>query len=320
MSGQSSGQLPGQPPQPDKATGSPAGTKADIKAARESIHENVVAEPDLQVRCFSYEDAGVRVPAHWHHSLEILLVDTGDMEVNINDMRLQLQKDDFVLINSGDIHSTSCSEHARICVLQIPYPFLKSNIPEYDRIRFRTGSCGDKETDRTFRFLLNQLQEYGGQNFRPHKQLLPELRSCLSLHFKSLLYELLYLCVSNYQLPEADRGGRFSETERARLIAVTDYVNAHYAEPVTLQDAAAVVALNPEYFCRFFKKSMGITFLGFVNQVRFSHVCSDILHTDRSVTEILARHGFTNYKLFRRMFHETYGCTPSAKRKEVSGR
>ena len=97
------------------------------KTARESIHENVVAEPDLQVRCFSYEDAGVRVPAHWHHSLEILLIDTGSMEVNMNDTRLQLQMGDFVLINSGDIHSTSCSEHARICVLQIPgirpYPF-----------------------------------------------------------------------------------------------------------------------------------------------------------------------------------------------------
>ena len=75
-----------------------------------------------------------------------------------------------------------------------------------------------------------------------------------------------------------------------------------------------------QYFCRFFRKSMGITFLEFVNQVRFSHVCRDILHTDQSIMEILVRHGFTNYKLFRRMFPETYGCTPSAKRKEVSGR
>ena len=317
---QQTGQLTGQLQRPDKAAGSPSGPKADIKAARESIHENVIVEPNLQVRCFSYEDAGVRVPAHWHHSLEILLIDTGSMEVNMNDTRLQLQMGDFVLINSGDIHSTSCSEHARICVLQIPYPFLKSNIPEYDHIRFRTGSCGKEETDRTFRLLLRQLQECGGQNLRPQKQPQPELSPGLSLHFKSLLYELLYLCVLRYQLPEADRGGRFSDTERARLIAVTDYVNAHYTEPVTLQEAAAVVALNPEYFCRFFKKSMGITFLEFVNQVRFSHVCRDILHTDQSITEILARHGFTNYKLFRRMFHETYGCTPSAKRKEVSGR
>lgn len=227
------------------------------KTARESIHENVVAEPDLQVRCFSYEDAGVRVPAHWHHSLEILLIDTGSMEVNMNDTRLQLQMGDFVLINSGDIHSTSCSEHARICVLQIPYPFLKSNIPEYDHIRFRTGSCGKEETDRTFRLLLRQLQECGGQNFRLQKQQQPEQRPGLSLHFKSLLYELLYLCISSYQLPESEQNGHFNDTERARLIAVTDYVNAHYTEPVTLQEAAAVVALNPEYFCRFFKKAWG---------------------------------------------------------------
>ena len=288
------------------------------KAARESIHENVIVEPDLQVRCFSYEDAGVRVPAHWHHSLEILLIATGSMEANINDMRLLLHEGDFVLVNSGDIHSTGCSEHSRICVLQIPYPLLKSNIPEYDRIRFCTGPCGDGKTDAAFRLLLQKLQDCGGQNMNLRKQ--SEQRPGLSLHFKSLLYELLYLCVSRYQLPETDRGGRFSDTERARLIAVTDYVNEHYTEPVALQDAAAVVALNPEYFCRFFKKSMGITFLEFVNQVRFSHVCQDILHTDLSITEILARHGFTNYKLFRRMFHETYGCTPSAKRKEASGR
>ncbi|HJC23828.1 MAG TPA: AraC family transcriptional regulator [Candidatus Eisenbergiella merdavium] len=288
------------------------------KAARESIHENVIVEPDLQVRCFSYEDAGIRVPAHWHHSLEILLIATGSMEANINDMRLLLHEGDFVLINSGDIHSTGCSEHSRICVLQIPYPLLKSNIPEYNRIRFCTGPCGDEKTDAAFRLLLQKLQDCGGQNMNLRKQ--SEQRPGLSLHFKSLLYELLYLCVSRYQLPETDRGGRFSDTERARLIAVTDYVNEHYTEPIALQDTAAVVALNPEYFCRFFKKSMGITFLEFVNQVRFSHVCQDILHTDLSITEILARHGFTNYKLFRRMFHETYGCTPSAKRKEASGR
>ena len=288
------------------------------KTARESIHENVVAEPDLQVRCFSYEDAGVRVPAHWHHSLEILLIDTGSMEVNMNDTRLQLQMGDFVLINSGDIHSTSCSEHARICVLQIPYPFLKSNIPEYDHIRFRTGSCGKEETDRTFRLLLCQLQECGGQNFRLQKQQQPEQRPGLSLHFKSLLYELLYLCISSYKLPESEQSGRFSDTERARLIAVTDYVNAHYTDPVTLQEAAAVVALNPEYFCRYFKKHMGVTFLEYVNSIRLSHIHQDLLETDEAISVLLERHGFLNYRLFVRMFRNAYGCSPSALRREAS--
>ena len=312
-----------------------------------SIHENVVVEPDIQVRCFTYEDAGVLVPAHWHHSLEILLIDAGSMEVTLNDTRLSLHAQDFVLINSRDLHSTNCPEHSRICVLQIPSPFLKRNIPEYDRLRFRSGPCGSDMTDAAFRRLLSGLQQCRetkagttrkpGANSRhadadreaaqqtvclPGSSGLrhadPELSSGLILHFKSLLYELLSLCVTSYLLPESEQSCGPDDTERSRLIAITDYVNAHYSEPISLQDAAAVVALNPEYFCRFFKKNMGITFLEYVSQVRFSHVCQDILHSGQSVTDILARHGFSNYKLFRRMFRETYGCTPSAKRREIS--
>lgn len=282
---------------------------------RESIHETVTVDPGIPVRCFTYEDAGILVPAHWHHSLEILLIESGGMTVTLNDARLSLHAQDFVLINSGDLHSTNCPEHSRVRVLQIPYPFLKQNIPEYDRLRFRSGPCGAPGTDAAFRHLLRSLQgcrETDGFSA-------PSISSSArSLHFKSLLYELLSLCVSSYLLPEAEREQSLSDTERARLITVTDYVNAHYSEPVSLRGAAAAVALNPEYFCRFFKKNMGITFLEYVSQVRFSHVCQDILHTDQSVTDILSRHGFTNYKLFRRMFRETYGCTPSAKRREAA--
>ena len=282
---------------------------------RESIHETVTVDPGIPVRCFTYEDAGILVPAHWHHSLEILLIESGGMTVTLNDARLSLRAQDFVLIGSGDLHSTNCPEHSRVRVLQIPYPFLKQNIPEYDRLRFRSGPCGAPGTDAAFRHLLRSLQgcrETDGFSA-------PSISSSArSLHFKSLLYELLSLCVSSYLLPEAEREQSLSDTERARLITVTDYVNAHYSEPVSLRGAAAAVALNPEYFCRFFKKNMGITFLEYVSQVRFSHVCQDILHTDQSVTDILSRHGFTNYKLFRRMFRETYGCTPSAKRREAA--
>ena len=109
-----------------------------------------------------------------------------------------------------------------------------------------------------------------------------------------------------------------TDEERTRLITVMDYVNAHYNESISLSDAASLIALNPEYFCRFFKKNMGITFLEFVNQVRFSHICEDILRTDTSITELLTRHGFTNYKLFRRMFSERFHATPTEIRKHVS--
>lgn len=89
------------------------------------IHENIQVEPEIQVRCFSYEDAGVLVPRHWHNSLEILYIAGGDMDIMINDSAFLLETGDFAIINSRDIHATSCSEHSRIQVLQIPYPFFK---------------------------------------------------------------------------------------------------------------------------------------------------------------------------------------------------
>jgi AraC-like DNA-binding protein len=97
---------------------------------------------------------------------------------------------------------------------------------------------------------------------------------------------------------------------------IIDYVKEHYAEPITLKNAAALVSLNQEYFCRFFKKNMGTTFLDYLNEERMSHIYRDVIDTNNSITQILDTHGFTNYKLFIRMFREKYGCTPIKKRKQ----
>ena len=69
------------------------------------------------------------------------------------------------------------------------------------------------------------------------------------------------------------------------------------------------------YFSRLFKKCMGITFLEYQNELRLSYIYQDILSTDDSIKDILERHGFTNYKLFRRMFFEHFEMTPTEVRK-----
>ena len=176
------------------------------------------------------------------------------MDIMINDSAFLLETGDFAIINSRDIHATSCSEHSRIQVLQIPYPFLKKHIPDFDRIRFLNGSCGNPAPDEAFRFCLKEIRYiYEG---KPQGY---------QLHFTSLLYELLFLCITSFKAPDGMEASSMTDEERTRLITVMDYVNAHYNESISLSDAASLIALNPEYFCRFFKKNMGITFLEFVN-------------------------------------------------------
>jgi AraC-like DNA-binding protein len=62
---------------------------------------------------------------------------------------------------------------------------------------------------------------------------------------------------------------------------------------------------------------MGLTFLEYQNEVRLSHIYQDLISTQDTLQSILERHGFTNYKLFRRIFSEHFHATPLQVRKQL---
>ena len=96
-----------------------------------------------------------------------------------------------------------------------------------------------------------------------------------------------------------------------RLNPVLTYIAQNYKRPISLDEIAEVACLQTGYFCRFFKKKMGVTFLEYQNEYRLSFIYRDLITTNDPVHVILERHGFTNYKLFRRMFQEHFGDTPT---------
>ena len=89
-----------------------------------------------------------------------------------------------------------------------------------------------------------------------------------------------------------------------------DYVNEHYTEKLSLKEVANQVGFSREYFCRFFKQHMGITFLRYLNEVRISHAGRILMNTDKSISEVMQKSGFTNQTIFNRLFKEIYGMTP----------
>ena len=107
------------------------------------------------------------------------------------------------------------------------------------------------------------------------------------------------------------------EKKRQRLSAVIAYTEAHYRENIALSDAAATLHMHPNSFCRFFKENTGVTYLNYLNEYRLSKVYEDLVTTDVALHEILEKHGFTNYKLFRHMFAERFHTTPGRMREEL---
>ena len=112
---------------------------------------------------------------------------------------------------------------------------------------------------------------------------------------------------SVYSLP-----GATADTSQSNdtLREIITYVTEHYTEKLSLEEVANHAGFSREYFCRFFKQHMGITFLRYLNEVRISHAGRLLTSTDMSISEVMTKSGFTNQTIFNRLFKEIYGMTP----------
>lgn len=262
------------------------------------------------VRFFTDVDNGSYFPNHWHDAIEIIYMLKGELDVTVESAALHLYEAQCLLINSGVIHSTKCTSPNTGLVFQIPLSFIRLYIPDAAQLRFALNDPANDPIRQTkidiFKETLMQMKVV--DDIRPEGYL---------LRFNSLLFEVLFQLYHNFSTKvfHADLSHKAKEFER--LNHVLDYTARNYNRPISIDEIAGIAYLESGYFCRFFKKHMGLTFLEYQNEVRLSYIYQDLLNTDDTLSHILERHGFTNYKLFRRMFYEHFGATPLQIRKKL---
>ena len=242
-------------------------------------------------------------PAHWHEYVEILFLKEGSLNGIVQASEYQLHPGDLMVINSKDLHMTRTNGCSYL-LLQISASQLRSYLPDFDFLRFDTcipkGSVSEPLCN-----LLSQMEQIKEEQF-PQYQLL----------FTSKLYEFLYVlctrCSTRLTPQKPVKIGR----DLQRVTQIMEWIRLHYREPLTLEAAADSLALSKEYFCRLFKKYTGQTFLEYLNDVRTMHLYEDLLHSDKTITDLMEKHGLSNYKIFMRTFKKLYGSTPQNIRKQ----
>ena len=90
------------------------------------------------------------------------------------------------------------------------------------------------------------------------------------------------------------------------------YIQEHYAEPLSLSALAAQFALSPSYLSRSFKKVCGIGLVDYLNQVRIDHAISLLHSSDLKTQEIAPCVGYSDPKYFCRVFKRITSLSPSA--------
>jgi AraC-like DNA-binding protein len=138
--------------------------------------------------------------------------------------------------------------------------------------------------------------------------------AAFSLEAEGIILQVFARLIRNFSRLTLPEPVRTDLSGRARIRHVISYVEEHFMEPLSLSDISAELGIGREYFCRFFKKNMGISFLNYLNEVRLTHVYQDLTNTDLPIAEIMENNGITNQKFFNKAFRKLYGCTPSAVR------
>jgi AraC-like DNA-binding protein len=247
---------------------------------------------------------------HFHHAFELNLVVKGTGTRFIGDHIGHFSAGDVVLMGM-ELPHTWCSD-----------PALPRHRGVYQSITIQFGDrfIGDSLLDdpewHQIRILMKRAARglsFSGKTREAVRKNIPELTEMSGpAKLGSFLGILDMLAMSDeYQfLASHDFAPALPAANETRIDRVCTWINQHYAEEITLSEAAALVSMSVSAFSRFFKRALGKSFTDYVTELRLSHVCKRILETDLSISEAAFQSGFNNLSNFNRRFLERKNVSP----------
>ena len=136
------------------------------------------------------------------------------------------------------------------------------------------------------------------------------------LKIKSLLLELIALLLSFCQ--EDSAFSQLSNEHTSKLKAVLEFIEHHYAEPLSIADLASICCFSEYHFMRFFKKYMGESAMEYVRNIRLEKAAELFEQGAESSLEVSLSCGFNNLSYFHREFKKKYGMTPGTFQRKIN--
>ena len=127
-----------------------------------------------------------------------------------------------------------------------------------------------------------------------------------------LTFELARV-TSAQRMPLSNQSGLTSSQMRS----ITEYMDNHLTEKITIAELAALVNLTRFHFMRAFKQSAGAPPHQFMTRRRVDRAKELLAERETSVAEIANRTGFGSPVLMNRAFRRVLGTTPSALRRGI---
>jgi len=258
---------------------------------------------------FYYSDTHFRsVGSHSHDYYELYFFEAGAVTMEIDGRGYPLKTGDVILIPPGVSHRavlTDPEKPYRRFVFWQSRPFLEA-------LEARSPDCG---------YLLRRAESRGRYVYRFDPVAFNAIRTRLFTLLDEIHADrfgkataidliitdlLLFLGRTVYEQEHQNKKDQLSRYE-----AITQYVDQHLDEPLSLDALAKQFYLSKYYLVHLFRENAGLSVHQYILKRRLA-ACCDAMLGGAAVGEVYRQWGFYDYSAFYRAFRKEYGMSPSA--------
>lgn len=141
---------------------------------------------------------------------------------------------------------------------------------------------------------------------------------------KPVNYDEFGSCIDNLKISmfeqQISKEQVLGNTDGRTISSITRYLQEHLSEEISLSVLAEEFHLNPQYISQLFKSEIGVGFLTYLTNMRLEKAKKLLVSTALSVAEIAEQCGYSDYRVFTKVFKKTEGITPSQFRRDFLGK
>lgn len=249
---------------------------------------------------------------HTHDFIEISFVEEGSGFHYIEDQMIPIKRGDLFVIPIGTSHVFRPSSRDKQLVI---YNCI-FKVELLERLRSVIG-----EASMLYRFLYEappasvKWLQYQDKFDKFLNMILSMYREFIN---KSPCYEYLMMgqliqVLAMLQRYECD--GSLVSTPSNNMDDAILYIHDHFAMNITVQQVAERSFMSPSHFQRLFKKTSGVTFMQYLQNIRIQRCCELLKSTELSIQEAANQVGYQDMKFFHALFRRKTGVTPRQYRK-----
>ena len=217
---------------------------------------------------------------HYHHAIEIAIVQKGQLRVYCDGYNKKLSGGDMVFIDSGKPHAYRLNGKSVHYSILFPRRFLNSL--EFGEQSFSLFLEKNQAFDEIEQLLENAYEKWKEQ----------------SLNYKrGFIYRILGILLQNFQLKTFE-----SRSKNVFEIEVIEYIEKKYREPITLKTISAEFGYTETYFSKLFNEVFSMNLREYINRKRLMKAKELKKKTpELSWAKVAYAVGYTDPKIFYRI-------------------